>query len=73
MLLQLTPSIPVYTKLGKGRALLVIDYGMDHNSCWVVALDRTGIIKHLDSNDVVLQENETFGTRNEGLGSAWKE
>lgn len=62
MILQLNPTIPVDTKLGKGRALIVIDYGQDFNTCWVVALDKGGVIKHFDSNQITLQENFTYGT-----------
>ena len=60
MILQLNPSIFVYTKLGHGRALFVIDYGMDINTCWVVALDN-GEIKHFDSNQIRIEENHTYG------------
>ena len=61
-MLQLNPTMPVHTKLGKGRAILIIDYGMDINTCWVVALNSTGKIKHFDSNDVVIEDNRTYGT-----------
>lgn len=72
MIHQLNPTIPVYTKLGKGRALLIIDYGMDVNTCWVVSLNETGEIKHLDSNDVRMEENHTFGTKKAILPDGWK-
>jgi len=62
MMLQLHPTIPLHTELGPGRALLVIDYGTDINTIWVVALDNGGQIKHFDSNQVTLQENYTLGT-----------
>lgn len=73
MILQLNPHVPVYTKLGKGRALIVIDYGPDINTCWVVALDKTGEIKHFDSNDVRLEENHTYGTAKAAFPDGWKE
>ncbi|MGF1453187.1 MAG: hypothetical protein ACFB21_14055 [Opitutales bacterium] len=58
---QLNPSLLVTTPLGKGLALLVIDYGMGVNSCWAVALKANGQIKHFDSNDVYLSANPTYG------------
>lgn len=61
MILQLNPSILVETPLGTGQALLIIDYGMHQNSCWVVALQKDGVIKHFDCNDVILSTNYTYG------------
>ncbi len=37
MLTQLNPTIPLETSRGRGYALAVIDYGMEHNLLWVVA------------------------------------
>lgn len=61
MILQLDPAILVETPLGKGQAIFIIDYGMHQNTCWVVALQKNGIIKHFDCNDVVLSTNYTYG------------
>jgi hypothetical protein len=66
----LNPTLFVYTPLGKGRCLFLIDYGMDINTCWVVALN-SGIIKHFDSNDIILEENYTFNTKSE-VPKEWK-
>ena len=71
MIIQCSPTIPVYTKLGMGRALFLIDYGQDVNTCWVVALNRTAEIKHFDSNDVRLEENYTFGTNKAFIPEDW--
>ena len=71
MILQLNPTLPVRTKLGRGRALFLIDYGMDVNTCWVVSLNQTGVVKHFDSNDLVIEENYTFGTKNENFPTDW--
>jgi hypothetical protein len=65
-IIQLNPTITVETPLGTGRALLVLDYGMDVNTCWVIALDTDGQIKHFDSNQIRLQKNYTYGS---GTGS----
>ena len=53
MILQLKPSILVDTPLGVGQAILIIDYGMHQNTCWVVALQENGMIKYVDCNDVI--------------------
>jgi hypothetical protein len=56
-ILQLSPMIAVKTPLGDGMAIMVIDYGMHANTCWVVALKKDGQIKHFDANDVKLAPN----------------
>jgi hypothetical protein len=61
MILQLNPAILVETPLGQGNALFIIDYGMHQNTCWVVALNKDGVIKHFDCNDVILSTNYTYG------------
>ncbi len=61
MIHQLKPSILVETPLGTGQALFLIDYGMHQNTCWVVALQKDGVIKHFDCNDVILSTNYTYG------------
>lgn len=60
MILQLNPTLTVNTPLGTGQAILIIDYGMHQNSCWVVALEKNGIIKHFDSNDITMCVNYTY-------------
>ncbi|AFY93153.1 hypothetical protein [Chamaesiphon minutus] len=60
MILQLNPTILVETPLGQGQALFLIDYGMHQNTCWVVALNENGIVKHFDCNDIVVSVNYTY-------------
>ena len=60
MVLQLNPTILVETPLGQGQAIFLIDYGMHQNSCWVVALNDNGIVKHFDSNDIIVSTNYTY-------------
>jgi hypothetical protein len=61
MILQLDPAISVDTPLGKGFAILIIDYGMHQNTCWVVTLSSSGIVKHFDCNDIIMNANFTYG------------
>ena len=61
MIHQLNPTILVNTPLGVGHAIFVIDYGMHQNTCWVVALQDNGVVKHFDCNDVILATNYTYG------------
>ena len=61
MMLQLNPTIPVYTNgHGDGEAILVIDYGPNVNTVWVVRL-REGIIKHFYSDDIRMYDNPMNG------------
>ena len=60
MILQLNPTIFVDTPLGKGHALFLIDYGMHQNTCWVVTLEKNGIVKHFDCNDILICTNFTY-------------
>ena len=60
MIHQLNPTIYVDTPLGKGHAIFLIDYGMHQNSCWVVALQANGIVKHFDANDIIVCTNFTY-------------
>jgi hypothetical protein len=60
VILQLDPAILVETPLGRGLAIFIVDYGMHQNSCWIVALEKDGVVKHFDSNDVLVAPNYTY-------------
>lgn len=61
MMLQLNPTIPVYCrKHGDGDAIMVIDYGPNVNTVWVVRLPG-GIIKHFYSDDIRVYDNPMNG------------
>jgi hypothetical protein len=65
----------VQTPLGEGRAILMIDYGIDHNPVFLVHLNN-GKFKCFDSNETMGCENLTYGiTRpkypNEGEQIKW--
>lgn len=60
MILQLDPTIFVDTPLGKGHTIFIIDYGMHQNTCWVVALEKDGVVKHFDCNDIIICTNFTY-------------
>ena len=61
MLTQLNPPIPMDTPKGSGLALAVIDYGLEHNLLWVVALDDSGEIWCVPNADVRMQKNWSAG------------
>lgn len=63
MMLQLNPPIPLYTPKGKGLAWALIDYGVEHNLMWVVALDENGEIWTFQNPEVRAQNNITMGRR----------
>lgn len=59
-MLQLNPPIPLQTPKGKGYAIIVIDYGQEHDLIWVVALDETGEIWAFKNPEVRMQSNYTL-------------
>jgi hypothetical protein len=61
MLTQLNPPIPMDTPKGSGLALAVIDYGLEHNLLWVVAIDDTGEVWCVPNADVRMQKNWSAG------------
>lgn len=61
MMLQLNPSIAVSCKShGDGDAIIVIDYGLDVNTVWVVRFPN-GEIKHFYSDDIRIYGNPMEG------------
>lgn len=60
MILQLNPPIHVMTPLGEAFARLVIDYGPDLNSVWVVDLFSTRACVHIDSAEIRFGPNEMY-------------
>lgn len=61
MILQLNPTIPVNCRdHGDGEAYLVIDYGPNVNTVWVVRLPG-GIVKHFYSDDIRIYGNPMDG------------
>ena len=72
MIHQLDPTLNVYTPLGKGRTLFMIDYGIDMNTIWVVCLNGTNEIKHFDANNIRIEENYTLEDKPLTLPDGWK-
>jgi hypothetical protein len=52
--------IPVHTPHGYGDAILLIDYGIDVNTVWLVRLEG-GAVKHYLSDDVRVYGNPMYG------------
>lgn len=58
---ELSTPIPVYCrKHGRGTALMVIDYGYNVNTVWVVRLSG-GVVKHFLSDDIRIYGNPMDG------------
>lgn len=57
---QFNPTIDVHTPHGIGQAMLLIDYGVNVNTVWVVCLDG-GIVKHYYSDDIRIYDNPMNG------------
>lgn len=60
MMHEFRSPIAVHTPLGDGDALLLIDYGIDVNTVWVVRL-AGGIVKHFLSDDIRIWGNPMNG------------
>jgi hypothetical protein len=60
---QLNPPIPLSTPKGNGQAWAVIDYSLEHNLMWVVAIDATGEIWTFPNPEVRAQKNITAGRK----------
>ena len=58
---QLNPSIPLDTPKGKGFAVAVIDYGLEHSLLWVVAIDATREVWCVPNSEVRMQTNWSAG------------
>jgi hypothetical protein len=61
MFTQLNPPLPMKSSKGDGYAIAVIDYGLEHNLLWVVALDDSGEVWCVPNKDVRMQSNWSAG------------
>lgn len=57
--LELENPIEVTTPHGEGLCIIVADYGVHLNTCWVVIL-TDGSIKHYTSEQIKVARNYTF-------------
>jgi hypothetical protein len=67
MMLQLNPSIPVWTEKGMGEAWVLIDYSKEDGLYWVVAMDETSEIWVVPNHEVKACKNWSLGRRLEHL------
>lgn len=63
MIIQLSPIIPMTSPLGPCMAHFLIDYGEEHNLCFVVFQDNTGECWTWQNRDIRIQNNITFGRK----------
>ena len=61
MIIQFKPTVPVHTPHGAGEAMMMIDYGLDVNSVWIVRL-KGGHVKHYYSDDIRVYDNPMNGS-----------
>jgi len=64
MIVQLHPSIPVVTPQGNAQAMMVIDYGPEHDLIWVCFLDSNGQCWSYRNSEIRGQKNITMGRLN---------
>lgn len=50
----------VDTEFGKCQALFIIDYGIHENTIWICTSFNDGRIRHFNSNQIILQKNNTL-------------
>ena len=60
-ILQLDPPYYVTTPLGEGHAVLLLDYGPNINTVWIVHIFEDGKIVHVDSSEVRMMGNPMYG------------
>lgn len=60
-MIQLNPTIPVFTPKGKGWAFFVIDRSQEHDLEWVVFLDNSGECWTFRNSDIRIDKNYTLG------------
>lgn len=61
MIVQLNPPIELDTPKGKGLAWFLIDYGVEHNLMWTVAIHETGEIWTFSNPSIKATKNITMG------------
>lgn len=61
MIHEFKAPIPVHTPHGEGDALLLIDYGIDVNTVWLVRL-KGGVVLHYLSDDIRVYGNPMYGS-----------
>jgi len=63
MFTQLEPPIPMDTPKGRGYAIGVIDYGLEHGLLWVVGMDDSREIWCVPNAEARMQSNWSAGRR----------
>jgi hypothetical protein len=63
LILQLEPPIPVITPKGNAIAVVLLDYGLEHNLMWVCFQDETGECWTWSNRDIRAQKNITIGRK----------
>jgi hypothetical protein len=61
MMIQLNPTVPLWTPKGAGFAHFVIDMGQEHHLMWVVFIDETGECWTFANPEVRIQYNISMG------------
>jgi hypothetical protein len=61
MMLQLNPPQPLDTPKGAAWAVALIDYGPDHDLCWVCFVRETGECWTFRNSDIKQPSNITYG------------
>ena len=70
---EFASPIPVHTPHGAGEAYMMIDYGINVNTTWIVRL-RGGYVKHYYSDDIRIYDNPMNGNNwDVDIPPTWKQ
>ena len=58
---EFNTPLDVKTPHGDGQAILLIDYGLNVNSVWLVRLNGGGRVTHYYSDDIQIYDNPMNG------------
>lgn len=61
MLVQLNPSIPLRSPRASGEAIMVVDYGPEHDVLWAIVDDATGQVWWVPNGEVRAYRNYSIG------------
>lgn len=57
---RINPEIFVMTPLGEAMAVFLIDYGPEHNTVWLVSLNDSRDMLHVDSSEIRMMGNAMY-------------
>lgn len=69
---EIKNPIAVHTPLGEGKAIFLVDYGFEVNSCWKVRL-ADGSVRNFYDDDILIYPNPMNGEKEIKIPVDWKQ